>query len=267
MNRSGSGSCTQPERDGGNSSIEQEPGRPGSPAPKALESGKTHRPKKATERLTRKPPQVEATIPTRRKTSQHCESKILQAETWGAEKRKTERFSILMLSEEWRSSPPGERRMAQKRRRGTTGTPVPMTRNGKEPVYSHNLQENSQDRFCQLDTTVTRRKRPVKRQRGLRQAPRGRGKRRSAQACRIHHAKESLEEARIDRREIPVDAQGIKGTRVAAACHSRRRGRQATTITAHDPSAAAEDRICQPKGQRGSGYPQKQAGTRWGASN
>ena len=51
MNRSSSGSCTQPERDGGNSS------------------------KKATERLPRTPPQVEATIPTRRKTSQHCESK------------------------------------------------------------------------------------------------------------------------------------------------------------------------------------------------
>ena len=45
MNRSG----TQPERDRGNSSIEQEPGRPGSPAPKALESGRIHRPKKATE--------------------------------------------------------------------------------------------------------------------------------------------------------------------------------------------------------------------------
>ena len=75
MNRSGSGSCTQPECDGGNSSIEQEPRRPGKPAPKALESGRIHRPKKATERLPRTPPQVEATIPTRRKTSQHCESK------------------------------------------------------------------------------------------------------------------------------------------------------------------------------------------------
>ena len=75
MNRSGSGSCTQPERDGGNSSIEQEPRRPGKPAPKALESGRIHRPKKATERLPRTPPQVEVTIPTRRKTSQHCESK------------------------------------------------------------------------------------------------------------------------------------------------------------------------------------------------
>ena len=75
MNRSGSGSCTQPERDGGNSLIEQEPRIPGKPAPKALESGRIYRPKKATERLPRTPPQGEATIPTRRKTSQHCESK------------------------------------------------------------------------------------------------------------------------------------------------------------------------------------------------
>ena len=79
-----------------------------------------------------------------------------------------------------------------------TGTPAPTTRNGKEPVPSHNLQENSQARFCQLDTTVVRRHRLVKSRRGLRQAPRGRGKRRPAQARRIHHAKESLEEARID---------------------------------------------------------------------
>ena len=50
MNRSGSGSCMQPEQYGGNSSRDQEPGRPGSPAPKALESGRTHRPKKALPR-------------------------------------------------------------------------------------------------------------------------------------------------------------------------------------------------------------------------
>ena len=37
--------------------------------------------------------------------------------------------------------------MAQKRRKGTTVKPAPMTRNGQEPVYSHNLQENSQARF------------------------------------------------------------------------------------------------------------------------
>ena len=71
----------------------------------------------------------------------------------------------------------------------------------------------------------------MKSRRGLRQAQRGRGKRKPAQARRIHHAKESLEEARIDWKEIPVDAQGIKGTRVAAARHSRRRGRQVTTHT------------------------------------
>ena len=142
----------------------------------------------------------------------------------GSRKRKTECFSISMLSEEGRPAQPVEQRMAQKMRKGTTGTPVPMTRHGKETVHSHNLQENSQARFCQLDTTVARRNRPVKSRRGLRQAPRGRGK-------RIHHIKESLEEARSDRKEIPADAQGIKGTRVAAAGLSRRRGGQATTHT------------------------------------
>ena len=95
MNRSGSGSCTQPERDGGNSSIEQEPRRPGNPAPKALESGRIHRPKKVTERLPRTPPQVEATIPTRRKNKPTLRKQDPKAETWGAEKRKTDRFSIL----------------------------------------------------------------------------------------------------------------------------------------------------------------------------
>ena len=44
-------------------------------------------------------------------------------------------------------SPLVERRMAQNKRRGTTGTTVPMTRHGKEPTPSHNLQETSQARF------------------------------------------------------------------------------------------------------------------------
>ena len=52
----------------------------------------------------------------------------------------------------------------------------------KEPVPSHNLQENSQARFFQLYKTTARRKQPVKRQSVLQQAPRGRGKRRPAQA-------------------------------------------------------------------------------------
>ena len=45
-----SGSCTQPERDGGNSSRDQEPEKPGSPAPKALESGRINRSKKVRPR-------------------------------------------------------------------------------------------------------------------------------------------------------------------------------------------------------------------------
>ena len=65
-----------PERDGGHSSIGQEPARPDSPALKALESGRTHRPNKATERLTGKPPRVEVTIPTRRKQANTAEAKL-----------------------------------------------------------------------------------------------------------------------------------------------------------------------------------------------
>ena len=57
-----------------------------------------------------------------------------------------------------------------------------MTRHGKEPELSHNLQGNSQARFFQLDTTTVRRNQPVQRRSGLRQALRGRGKRRPAQA-------------------------------------------------------------------------------------
>ena len=144
MNRSGSGSCTQPERDGGNSSRDQVAQRPrllnrGEPTgrrrydldrethPEASTSGSHHSNR-------------EENKPTLRK--QGPSSRDL-----GSRKRKTKRFSILMLSEEWRLSPPVERRMAQKRR-GTTGTmTVLMTRNGKEPAPSHNLQENSQARF------------------------------------------------------------------------------------------------------------------------
>ena len=52
----------------------------------------------------------------------------------------------------------------------------------KEPLPSHNLQENSQARFFQLDPTTARRYQPVKRRSVLWQALRGRGKRRPAQA-------------------------------------------------------------------------------------
>ena len=180
--QSGSGSCTQPERDGGNSSRDQEPGRPGSPAPKALESGRTHRPKKVWPRPRDSPGNLHKWKPPFQPGGK--QSNIAKARSRkprpGEQKKKNGTSSNLMLSEEWRPSPPVERRMAQKRRRGTTGTTVPMTRHRKEPAPSHNLQENSQARFCQLDTTTERRNQPAKSRRGLRQEPRGRGKRRPA---------------------------------------------------------------------------------------
>ena len=151
--------------------------------------------------------------------------------------------------------------MAQKRRKSMTVTPVPTTRNGKEPVYSHNLQENSEARFCQLDTTVARRNRPVKRRRGPRQAPRGRGKRRSAQACRIHQAKESLEEARIDRKEFRSMHKASRAQELPQLTTPKGGEDRRPPIPASDPSAAAEDRSRQPEHQRGSGHPQKRAGT------
>ena len=166
--------------DGGNSSIWQEPGRPGSPAPKALGSGRTYRPKRrlrdSTETST-----SGSYHSNQEETSQHCESKTLPAETWGAETRKTERFSIVMLTEEWRPSPPEERKSGLKKeeRHGRDDSAYGQAR--REPVPSHNLQENSQARVLQLDTTTARRNQPVKRRRVLQQAPRGRGMRRPAQ--------------------------------------------------------------------------------------
>ena len=91
--------AARPERDGGNSSIGQEPGRPGTPAPKALESGRTYRPK----RRPRDSPETSTSgsyHSNQEETSQHCESNTPQVETRGADTRKTERFPILMLSEE-----------------------------------------------------------------------------------------------------------------------------------------------------------------------
>ena len=152
-------------------------------------------------------------------------------------------------------------------RKGTTETPVPATRNGKEPVPSHNLQENSQARFCQLDTTVARRNRPVKSRRGLRQARRGRGKRRPAQARRIHHAKGSLEEARIDRKEIPADAQGIKGM----SCRSPPLPKEGRTgdhpyLCMNHPQQR-KTAVASPKAREERGHPQKclqlRSGQQW----
>ena len=120
---------------------------------------------------------------------------------------------------------------------------------------SHNLQENSQARFFQLDTTTARRNQPVESRRGLRQAPRGRGKRRPAQARRIHHAKESLEEARIDRKEFrPMHKASRVQELPQPASPEGGEGRR-PPIPECDPSAAAEDRSRQPEGQRGERSP------------
>ena len=93
-----------------------------------------------------------------------------QAETWGAEKRKKDSFSNLcfLKSESRHHQQNGE--WPKKRRRGTTGLTVPMTRHGQEPEPSHNLQENSHARFLQLDKTTVRRNQPEQSRSRLRQA-------------------------------------------------------------------------------------------------
>ena len=136
-----------------------------------------------------------------------------------------------------------------------------MTRHGKAPSPSHNLQENSQARFFQLDTTTVRRNQLVKSQRGLRQAPRGRGKRRPAQACRNHHTKESLEEARIDRKEFWSMHKASRIHESSPSATPEGGEDRRPTIPTREPAAVAEDRSRQPEGQRGSGHPQKRAGT------
>ena len=95
MNRSSSGNCTQPERDGGNSSRDQEPGRPGSPAPKALESGRTHRPKKVRPRPRESPGNLHTWKPPFQpggKQANTAKPRPPQDETWGAEKEKRNVF-------------------------------------------------------------------------------------------------------------------------------------------------------------------------------
>ena len=146
---SSSGSCTQPERDRDNSSRDQEPGRPGGPAPKALELGRINRSKKARPRPRDSPASLHKWKPPFQPggTNPHRESKDPQAETWGAEieKRNVFQSQCFPKSEGRHNRWNGE--WPQKRRTGMTGMPVPTTWNGKEPVPSHNLQENSQARF------------------------------------------------------------------------------------------------------------------------
>ena len=150
--------------------------------------------------------------------------------------------------------------MAQK---GGKCTTVPMTRHGKEPAPSHNLQENSKARFFQLDTTIARRNQPVKSRRGLQQAPRGRGKRRPAQARRNHHDKESLEEARIDRKENSgrcTRHQRYKGCLRPPLPKKGRTGDY--PYPGVNDSQKRTTAVASPKAREYSGHPQKRAGTR-----
>ena len=62
------------------------------------------------------------------------------------------------------------------------------------------------------------------------------------------HTKESLEEARIDEKKIPVDAQSIKGTETAPFATPEGGEDRRPTIPVRESAAAAEDRSRQPKG-------------------
>ena len=121
---------------------------------------------------------MEATIPTRRKQANTAKARLCKPRP-GEQNKKTERFLISMLTEKWRPSLPVERETGlQKEERHDSA----YDQARREPVPSQNLQENSQARFFQLDTTTAKRNQPVTRQSVLRQAPRGRGKTRPAQA-------------------------------------------------------------------------------------
>ena len=170
--------AARPEGDGGNSSLWQEPGRPGRPAPTALTSGRTNRPK----RQPGDSPETSTngSYPSKQeKTSQHCESKTPQAETRGSRTRKQNisRSACFPKSEGHHYRWNRENGLQKEKRHDSS-----YDQAQREPVPSQNLQENSHARFFQLDTTTARRNQPVTRQSVLRQAQRGRGKARPAQA-------------------------------------------------------------------------------------
>ena len=174
--------AARPEGDGGNSSSWQEPGRPGSPAPTALASGRTNRLK----RRPRDSPKTSTngSYPSNQeKTSQHCERKAPQAETWGSRtrKRNVSRPPCIPKSEGCHHRWNGKNDQQKEERHDRDDSAYDQA--WREPGPSQkNLQENSQARFFQLDITTARRNQPVKRRSVLRQAQRGRGKTRPAQA-------------------------------------------------------------------------------------
>ena len=114
------------------------------------------------------------------KTSQHCESKTPQAETWRSRTRKQNisRSASFPKSEGRHQRWNGKNSLQKEERHDRA-----YDQARREPVPSQSLQENSQARFFQSTRHNTaRRNQMVTRQTVLRQAPRGRGKTRLAQA-------------------------------------------------------------------------------------
>ena len=126
-------------------------------------------------------PRVEATIPTRRKQANTAKARLRKPRP-GEQFKKNGTFPNLNAFRRVKAVTTGgtENGLKKEERHDRNDSAYDQARN--EPVPSHNLQENSQARFFQLDTTTARRNQPVKRRSVLRQAPRGRGKRRPAQA-------------------------------------------------------------------------------------
>ena len=134
------------------------------------------------DRETRQKPLVEATIPTRRKQTNTAKARLRKPRPGEQKQEKwnVSQSSCFPKSEGRHHRWNGKNGLKKEERHNRDDSAYDQAR--REPVPSHNLQENSQARFFQLDTTTARRNQPVKRWSVLRQAPRGRGKRRPAQA-------------------------------------------------------------------------------------
>ena len=128
-----------------------------------------------------KPPGVEATIPTRKKQANTAKARLRKPRP-GEQIQENGTFLNLHAFRRVKAVTTGgtENGLKKKEERHDRDDSA-YDQARREPVPSHNLQENSQARFFQLDTTTARRNQPVKRRSVLRQAPRGRGKRRPAQ--------------------------------------------------------------------------------------
>ena len=126
-----------------------------------------------------KPPRMEATLPTTWKPANTERARPRKPWPGGAEPEKQKvSWSACFPKSEGRHHRWNGKNWPIKR-----GAARQCLRPGTEnPCRVRTPQENSQARFIQLDTTSARRNQPVTGQSILRQAPRGRGKTRPAQA-------------------------------------------------------------------------------------